>query len=81
MYKDDGLAVFKNKSGTQSEKIKKAFQSLFRQNDFQVTIKCYLRIINYLGITLNLSNSTFRPFFKSSNKINYMSKESATHFQ
>ena len=29
-YRDDGLAVFKNKSGPQSEKIKKIFQKIFK---------------------------------------------------
>ena len=32
LYRDDGLAVFKNKSGPETEKIKKSIQALFREN-------------------------------------------------
>ena len=30
LYRDDALAVFKNTSGRQSEKIKKTFQKMFK---------------------------------------------------
>ena len=30
LYRDDGLAVFKNTSGPQCEKIKKTFQEMFK---------------------------------------------------
>ena len=32
LYRDDGLAVFKNISGTKSEKVKKDIQKLFKEN-------------------------------------------------
>ena len=36
LYRDDGLAVFRNKSGTQLEKIKKKLQRLFKEcNSFK----------------------------------------------
>ena len=38
LYRDDGLTVFKNKSGPQAERIKKDFQNIFRENDFK---HCY----------------------------------------
>ena len=31
LYRDDGLAIFRNKSGTQLEKIKKKLQRLFKE--------------------------------------------------
>ena len=31
LYRDDGLAVFKNISGSQAEKFKKYFQNIFRK--------------------------------------------------
>ena len=33
-------------------------------------------IVNYLDATFNLSNTTYRPFFKNDNEITYMQKES-----
>ena len=74
-YQDDGLAVLKNKSGPQAERIKKDFQNVFRENDLNVVIKCNLKIVNYLDVTLNLNN-TYTPFSKPNNEINYIHKES-----
>ena len=36
LYRDDGLAIFKNISGPQSEKIKKDFQTLFKKHDLDI---------------------------------------------
>ena len=40
LYQDDGLAVFKSKSDSQAERIKKGFQNIFRENDLNIVIKC-----------------------------------------
>ena len=37
LYRDDGLAIFRNKSGTQLEKIKKKLQRLFKEYDLEIT--------------------------------------------
>ena len=76
LYRDDSLAVFKNKSGPQAERIKKDFQKIFRENDLNIVIKCNLKIVDYLDVTLNLLNNTYKPFFKPNNEINYIHKES-----
>ena len=54
MYRDDGLAVFKNESGPESEKIKKSIQSIFWENELKITIQCNLKIVDYLDVTLTL---------------------------
>ena len=38
LYRDNGLAVFKNKRGLESEKIKKSVQSIFLENNLKTTI-------------------------------------------
>ena len=58
LYRDDGLAVFRNTSGPQAEKIKKHFQSIFRKNNLSIIVKCNLKIVDYLDVTLNLSDSS-----------------------
>ena len=37
LYRDDGLAIFRNKSGTQLEKIKQKLQRLFKEYDLEIT--------------------------------------------
>ena len=38
LYRDDGLAVFKNTSSPQSKKIKKTFQKIFKSKGLDITI-------------------------------------------
>ena len=42
LYRDGGLAVFKNVSGPASEKIKEHLQYLFKQKSLQIIIECNL---------------------------------------
>ena len=39
LYRDDGLAVFKNISGRQSEKLKKQFRQVFNENHLKIEIE------------------------------------------
>ena len=71
-----GLTVFKNKSGRKVERIKKYLQKNFRENDLNIVIKCNLKIVDYLDVTFNLLNNTYKPFSKPNNEINYVHKES-----
>ena len=64
LYRDDGLAVFRNKSGTQLEKIKKKLQRLFKEYDLEIIAESNQKIVNYLDVTLNLKDGTFRPYHK-----------------
>ena len=73
MYRDDGLAVF---SGPHCEKIKKEFQKLFRQHCLILIIKCNLKIVNFFDVTLNLTDSTCKPYHKPNDEICYVHKES-----
>ena len=70
------MAVFKNKSGPQAERVKKDFQKIYWENDLNIVIKCNLKIVNYLDVKLNLLNNTYKPFSKPKNEINYIHKES-----
>ena len=68
--------VFKNKSGLESEKTKKSIQAILRENELKITIQCNLKIVDYLDVTFNLTDSSYRPFNKTNNEINYIHKQS-----
>ena len=51
LYRNDGLAIFKNVSGSKAEKIKKDIQKLFKGNQLNITIQCNLKIVNCLDVT------------------------------
>ena len=55
LYRDDGLAVFKNLSGPENERIKKDFQKIFKENGLDIIIQCNMKIVDYLDLTLNLN--------------------------
>ena len=72
LYRYDRLSVFKNKSGTQLERIKKNLQKTFK--DFGLEIVAVS--VNYLNVTLNLNNGSFKPYHKPDDIIQYINKES-----
>ena len=76
LYRDDGLAIFRNKSGTQLEKIKKKLQRLFKEYDLEIIAESNQKIVNYLDVTLNLKDGTFRPYHKPGDQMWYIHMES-----
>ena len=68
LYRDDGLAVLKNKSGPQSEQVKKNIQKIFKDHEnfisykrtknkwLDIIIQCNMKIANYLDVTFNLKD-------------------------
>ena len=73
---DDGLTVFKNISGPQAQKVKKDFQDKFCNNNLNIIVKCNLKIVDYLDVTLNLSDGLDKLFHKPNSEINYIHRES-----
>ena len=45
LYRDDGLLIFRNKHGTQLEKIKKKLQRLFKEYDLEITTESNQKIL------------------------------------
>ena len=66
------MAVFKNTSGPQSEKIKKTFQKIFTSKGLDIIINCNMKIVNYLDVTLNLNHGSYRPHKKPNEEKNYI---------
>ena len=70
LYREDGLSIFGNKSGTQLEKIKEKLQSSFKEYDLEITAESNQQVVNYLNVSLNLNDGTF------SSTINLLTKYS-----
>ena len=64
LYRDHGLAVFKNMNDPQAEKIKKCFQNIIRKNNLNIIVKWNSKIVDYLAVKLNLSDGSHKPFHK-----------------
>ena len=76
LYRANGLSVFKNKSGTSLEKIKKSLQKSFKDFGLKIVAESKIRIVDYLDVTLNLNGGSFRPCHKPYDIIQYINKES-----
>ena len=53
--------MVKNKSGTETEKIKRNIQKIFKENKLDIVIQCDTKIVNYLDVSPNLNNSNYPP--------------------
>ena len=73
LYRDDGLALFRNISVHRADKIRKGFHQLFNENGLT---ECNLKTVNYLGITLDLNIGTYKPYRKPNDETLYIHAKS-----
>ena len=76
LYRDDGLSAFKNMSGPESERVKKDIQKLFREKGLDIIIQCNLKIVDYLDLTFNLNDGSYRPYRKPDDETCYIHVDS-----
>ena len=76
LYRDDGLAVFRNISGPEADKTRKHFHAIFKKNGLDLEIECNLKIVNYLDVTLNLNDGTYKPYRKPNDVTTYINVKS-----
>ena len=69
---DDGLVILKIVSGPASEMIEKHLQYLFKQKGLQIIIECNLKVVNYLDVTFNLNDGSYRPYRKPNDETHYI---------
>ena len=75
----DGLIVFKNTIGLQSEKIKKNFQKKFTNKGLVIIVNCKMKIVDYLDVMLDLHNRSYRPYKMPNEKANDIHVKSDNH--
>ena len=76
LYRDDGLAAFRNISGSKAERIKKDITKTFHDIGLKITIETNLKIVNFLDVTLDLSDGKFYPYRKPNDQPMYIHRES-----
>ena len=76
LYRDDGLAVFRNTTGPQAERIKKDITRRFKEYGLKITIQSNLKSVNYLDVTFNLANGSYCPYRKPNDEPLYMNTKS-----
>lgn len=64
IYRDDSLIIVPNINGHLTSSLHKKIIRAFKYLGRKIEISSNLKIVNFLDITLNLSNNTFKPFHK-----------------
>ena len=76
LYRDDGLAVFKNMSARSLDKARKDFSKILGELGLQIIAQSNLKIVNYLDVTLNLTTAKYYPYRKPDNNLLYINAKS-----
>ena len=66
LYRDDGLGV-SSATCRQIEMMKKKVCKIFEENGLKVTIEANAKQVNFLDVTLDLTNGIYKPYMKENN--------------
>ena len=76
LYRDDGLILLKNKNGHQTDRIRKEIIQIFKSIGFQIDIQINLKVVDFLDVTFNLSENSYKPYKKPNDTLLYINTES-----
>jgi hypothetical protein len=76
LYRDDGLALIKGKSGRVIDNARKDLCKLFRQYDLKITIQVCYQKVNFLDDTLDHYSESYQPYRKPDNEPLYINSHS-----
>ena len=72
LYRDDGLFILRKINKQQTDKIRKKIISIFKNINFKIEIVTNLTEVDFLDVTFNLENNTYRPYKKPNHKLIYI---------
>ena len=76
LYHDDRIIYIPNSNGRNSSRIQKKIIRAFKFLGFKIELSSNIKIVNFLGVTLNLSNNTYKPFLKTDQYPSYINVNS-----
>ena len=72
LYRDDRFILLKNTKGREVDRIRKKVIKIFKDVGFKIETKTNLKIVDFLDVTLNLSNGTYSPYKKPNDQLLYL---------
>ena len=72
LYRDDGIIYIPDSNGPKTASIQKKIIRAFKLLGFRIQIASNLKIVDFLDVTLNLNNGTFKPFSKNDSAPRYV---------
>ena len=76
LFRDDGLAIHKALSNREIENTKKKLHEVFKKNGLRITIETSCTKVDFLDVTLDLTNDSFQPYKKQNSKPLYVHSKS-----
>ena len=76
LYRDDGLGIYRRIPATKLNQIIKRIKDMFKEMGLEITCEKNLTRVNFLDLTLDLSEETFEQYRKPNDKPNYVNMES-----
>ena len=76
MYRDDGLAIFKNMNARAGDKARKDFSKVIGDLGLKITVQSNLKVVDYLDVMLNLTTGKYYSFRKPDNDPLYINAKS-----
>ena len=70
------MLIVSKLTARQNENLKKKICQVFQRNGLRITIETNLSVVDFLDITLDLENDTFKPYMKPNSSILYVHVES-----
>ena len=61
LYRDDGLAIIKNRSARLADKTRKVLHKVFEQFGLKTTVESNLHVVNFLDVTFELATGKYKP--------------------
>ena len=76
LYRDDGLVLLDTKSGRLSDKARKDLTHAFNELGLNITAQANQLSTNFLDITFDLPNGTYKPYRKPNDEPLYINRHS-----
>ena len=76
LYRDDGLAIIKNRSARLADKTRKELHKVFEQFDLKITAEANLHVVNFLEVTFDLTTGKHKPYVKPNDTPLFIHKHS-----
>ena len=72
LYCDDGLIFLRNVNGQKMDPVRKNVIKISKEVGFKIEVQTQLKIVNFLDVTFNLVNGTYRPYKEAKESLLYI---------
>ena len=69
LHRDDELVLLRNTSKQKTDRIRKDIIEIFKKPGFKIEIKTNLHIVDFLDVTFNLLDGTYKPYKKPNGQL------------